>query len=345
MAAEHRGLSVSRRRFVLGAGFTGLGVLAGCGRLPGHAPPAPTRPYRIGFLNHTGVSGAADDPTRVEDRLREALRDLGYIDGGNVVIEARYTGNRAEHLTPFAVELTQLPVDLITTVPGPATAAAQAATRTIPIVHIVGLNDLVADGLVASWAHPGGNITGVGNYSPEELIGKWLELLKAVAPHVARVAILTPGVYFRRGEGEAAARQLGLEIEYFRTGLELSDTEPVLEALAQSTADGLVVIAAGNLLPYRQRIVDLAATRRMPAVYGLPQYVREGGLMAYAPNQFDNVPRAAALVDKILKGGKPAEIPIERPMRFAYALNLNTAQALGLTIPPHVLLQATEVIQ
>jgi len=338
--------ALSRRQFVQGVGIAGLALVAGCGRLPGQGQSS--RRYRIGFLNHTAVAGAADDPNRGEERLREALGALGYVEGHNVTIEARYTTTDVERLAIFATELAQLPVDVITTMPGPATVAARAATSTIPIVHIVGLNDLVADGLVESWARPGGNVTGIANYAPEELIGKWLELLKEAAPGITRVAILTTGAYFRRGEGEAAARQLGVDIEYFRTSptsMAPDNTETALEALAQSTADGLVVVASGNLLPYRQRIVDLAAARRLPALYGQALYVTAGGLMAYTPNQNENARRAAVLVDKILKGASPAEIPVERPTRFNLVLNLKTAQALGLTIPQQVLLQATEVLQ
>lgn len=334
---------LSRRSFVQDVGAVGLALVAGCGAWPWS--PQAARRYRIGFLNFTAVAGAVDDPNRSEERLREALGALGYVDGHNVTIEARYTANDRERLATAATELAQLPVDVITTMPGPATVAARAATRTIPIVHLVGLNDLVADGLVESWARPGGNVTGIANYAPEELIGKWLELLAAVAPTVSRIAILTTGAYFRYGEGEAAARQLGVDVEYCRTSLALDDTDAGLEVLAQSRADGLVVVASGNLLEYRQRILDLAAARRMPALYGQPLYVREGGLMAYTPDQTENSRRAAVLVDKILRGGNPAEIPLERPTRFNLVLNLQTARELGLTIPQTVLLQATEVIQ
>jgi len=252
----------------------------------------------------------------------------------------------SERLPELAAELVRLKVDVIVAPAGQNVVAAQRATRTIPIV-MSGLTDPVETGLVASLARPGGNVTGLSGFSTE-IVGKQLELLKEMAPKVSRVAILwnpanqSHPLLLR--EAEAAARLLRVQLQTLEVRGP-DDFETAFAAVTRERAGALLVAADGMFLLHRARIADLAAKTRLPAMYGLREYVDAGGLVVYGPSLRENFRRAATYVDKILKGAKPADLPVEQPTRFELVINLKTAKALGLTIPPSLLQRADEVIE
>jgi putative ABC transport system substrate-binding protein len=331
----------SRRRFVWGGlALAGLGLLAGCGRVLPDAHPSAKVP-RVGhlFRGHPTATPVG------RHALEDGLRDLGYAVGEQVIIESRGT-EHPEQYTDLVAELLRFPVDLLISHDSQALRAAKEATGTLPIV-MQGAGDPVGSGLIASLARPGGNITGTTDSSPG-LYGKQLELLKAVAPGVSRVAVLLdrshPGGGESGRERESAAQALAMELLYVDVRAP-EDFEPAFETIAGERADALFParqpITSGN----RSRIVAFAARSRLPATYPIREYVDEGGLMAYGVNLTDLHRHAATYVDKILKGAKPADLPVERPTTFDFVVNLGAAQALGLTIPPSVLQQATEIIQ
>jgi putative ABC transport system substrate-binding protein len=313
-----------------------LGLLAAPDAAP--AQQAPGKATRIGLLG--------DVPPFLDEAFREGLRELGYVDGQNIRIEYRFPEGKYERLPGLAAELVRLKVDVIVAASPPATEAAKQATSTIPIVFTVS-GDPVADGFVASLARPGANITGLATIGPE-LIGKQLELLKRIAPKVSRVAVLqnpstkpTPSAW-RQAEG--AARALGLELHVLEahtpTGIEAA-----FAAMRGQRADGLLVLRDAVFRTQRVQIAELASKNRLPAVYGLREQAEAGGLMAYGASVPQLFRRAATYVDKILKGAKPADLPVEQPTTFELVINLKTAKALGMTIPPSLLRQADYVIQ
>jgi putative ABC transport system substrate-binding protein len=335
----------SRRQFVQGVGVVSLGLVIGCGRLPFQGqPPAPKVPT-IGYLSQLfGESADALEPAAVEylEAFRQGLTALGYVEGQNVIFETRYGQGEAE-LREAAAELVRLPVDVVVGNGVPATLAAKAATSTIPIVF-VSAGDPVGTGLVASLARPGGNVTGLATLNPE-LTGKRLELLAQVVPGLQRVAYfwdpLSPAAYLQ--ELPAATQALGVRVQVLEIR-DVADYEAAFAAAGAKEADALMM-SPGINTRNSTRIVSLAARARLPAMYPTRLAVRDGGLMAYGPNLLDLRRRAATYVDKILKGTNPANLPVEQPTTFDFVINLKTAQALGLTIPQPVLLQATEVIQ
>jgi putative ABC transport system substrate-binding protein len=331
---------VTRRQVVRGAGVTGLALLAGCGRLPWQAAPPPRMP-RIGFL----VPGTSAAITALLEAFRQGLHDYGYTDGQNITIEYRYSEAQPEQLAQAAAELVELNVDVIVTANLGNRAAANATTK-IPIVLAV-TSDPVRSGLVSSIAHPGGNVTGLNQIAPE-LAGKRLELLKEALPGATRVAAIWNSVdgamATEYGETLAAASALGIELLSL-TVRELSDLERAYERAVSERIEALVIIADVFTRPNRARIAELAAKSGLPAISGDSEYAAAGGLMAYGPSLPGMWRRAAYYVDRILKGAKPADLPVEQPREFEFVVNLKTAQALWLTIPQHVLLQATEVIQ
>ena len=326
---------MTRRRLVQGAGS--CVVLAACGPLPFQARQPP-RPHRIGFL------GLAPEP--YYDGLRQGLREHGYVDGQNAVIEWRYADGREERLPDLAADLVHLPVDIFVAAGLAPARAAKAATSTIPIV-LGSSNDPVATGLVPSLARPGGNVTGITNTSPG-LSGKQLEILREVVPGIARVALLwnvaDPGTMLAYQGALDGARALGLELQEWEVRRP-EDFESIFDAAARQLPDALFTLRDTLTNTYRARILDFAARSRLPTMSGLREFAVDGGCLAYGTSLAGSYHRAALYVDKILKGANPADLPIEQPMRFDFVINLRTAQALGLTIPPHVLLQATEVIQ
>jgi putative ABC transport system substrate-binding protein len=282
------------------------------------------------------------------EAFRQGLRELGYVEGQNLVIEYRYAEGRDDRLADLAAELVRLKVDVIVAVAGAAaTRAVQHATRTIPIVMAGGI-DPVGDGLVASLARPGGNTTGFSNLTVE-LPGKRLEILKEAVPQSARIAVLanpaTAGYESAMNNLTVAARALGLHLHVveLRRADELDAT---FAAMTRAGADALLVVGEPLLLDsLRGRTVDLAATHRLPTMYSQKSSVEAGGLMSYGPSLPDMHRRAATYVDKILKGAKPADLPVEQPSKFELVLNLKTAKALGITFPPTLLIQADKVIQ
>jgi putative ABC transport system substrate-binding protein len=328
---------LTRRRFVQGTGLAGLGLLAGCGRWPGQAQPAARVP-RVGLL------GLRTVPT-LPDAFRQGLRELGYVEGQNVVVEHRVADGNPERLAELAAELVRLPVDVIVAENTPAAIAARQATSTIPIVTAIG--DPVGAGLAASIARPGGNVTGLKG-GPEQIAGKRLQLLTEAIPGVSRVGVVwNSGNRVKQiewAETESAARALGVQL----VSVEVRATDELERAFATvspQTADALVVFAEELMASNAGKVVELVASTRLPAMYETRPFMDAGGLMAYGPNAPGLFRRAAYYVDRILKGASPADLPIEQPREFDFAINLKTAQALGLTIPPHVLLQATEIIQ
>jgi ABC-type uncharacterized transport system substrate-binding protein len=306
--------------------------------------PQPTTVHRIGLLR----AGSALSGQPLLASFRQALRDLGYVEGQNLVMESRYAEGRAERLPDLAAELVRLPVEVMVAGGSPAIRAAQHATRTIPIV-MAGTSDAVALGFVASLAHPGGNITGLSDLSAE-LHGKRLELLKETVPHASRIAVLanpaSPYSASRMHTLTVAAQTLGVHLHVVEVR-RADELDTAFAALPQARADALLVVEDALVLSTSLggQIAERAAMSRLPAMYGWREYVDAGGLMSYGPSFQDTYRRAAYFVDKILKGAKPADLPIEQPTTFELVINLKTAQALGLTIPPFLLFQATEVIR
>jgi putative tryptophan/tyrosine transport system substrate-binding protein len=329
----------TRRQVMQGIGAVGLGLLAGCGRWPGQGQARPRMP-RIGYLHLGSAEGRPQD-----EAFRQALRELGYVEGQSITLEYRYT-EIAEQLPALAAELVHLNVDLIVAGGVAVVQAAKQATDTVPIV-MASSNDPVASGLVASLARPGGNVTGLTNLSTQ-MPGKWLQLLKESVPEARQVAILLNPTNLASaaawGEAQVAARTLGVQLQSLEARGP-DDLASALEAATADGADGLVVSRDTQLNSHRRQIAALAAKHRLPAISGLREFAVEGLLMAYGPNLSGSYRRAAGYVDKILKGMRPADLPVEQPREFDFMINLRTAQALGLTIPHHVLLQATEVIQ
>jgi len=294
--------------------------------------------YRIGYLTAGGG---------VEQSFRDAMRQLGYLEGQNIVIEGRFAERKLERLPDLAAELVGLKVDVIVTITTPAAQAAKNATTTIPVV-MAGSAYPVELGLVASHARPGGNVTGVTNNPGSGFTGKWLQLLKEAAPTIRRVAAIhnltiAPDV---RGwaEMQDAARTLSLTLlsKDVRTA---DDFDGAFAAIARERADALIVVPNSLNVTHTKRIVDFATKNRLPTMFGDGNAVKAGGLISYWANFGDLRRRAAIYVDKILKGAKPAELPVEEPTKFELVINLKTAKALGITIPQTVLIRADQVIQ
>ncbi len=331
----------SRRRFVQGAGAAGLALLAGCGRLPWQAPPA-AKVHRIAFLRG-GEPDAVNDASL--SAFRQGMRELGYVEGQNLLIEERY-GSGFDQLAEPVAELVRLQPEVILVGGVTSARVALAATTTIPIVSAGGgfsVLDLVASGLAASHARPGGTVTGL---STPSLVGKQLQLLQEAVPTLSRVAVLFEATQpdFQREPYEAAARTLGLRVQFMGAGGP-EEMESVFEVATREHADGLFVAGSPLITGNLPRIAELALQSRLPSMWQQSFAVSRGGLMAYGPNRADLYRRAAYYVDRILKGTRPADLPVEEPMRFDFIVNLNTAEALGVTVPQHVLLQATEVIR
>ena len=302
----------------------------------------PARIHRIGILF---PSSASFFPARVE-AFRQRLRELGYVEGKNIVIEYRYAEGKGERLPDLAAELVQLKVDVIVTTSPSATLAAKKASATIPIVFGAA-TDPVGAGIVSSLARPGGNITGLSQMAPD-LDGKRLELLKEAFPKVTRVAFLWRAGGTRGNldltEMEAAAKALGLKL----ISLEVRSLDDFDSAFARAKREGAqaLITTTGSLIYTQQRqVLDFAAKNRLPAMYPASVFVEAGGLMSYAPSYTDLFRRAADFVDKILKGTRPADLPVEQPTKFEFVVNLKAAKQIGLTIPPNVLARADKMIK
>jgi putative ABC transport system substrate-binding protein len=332
--------AVRRRDFLRGSVVVaGVGLLAGCG-IPFGPWAQPARIPRIGFL----ALGSETSNAPNSAAFRQGLRELGYIEGQHFGLEQRYADGREERLPELAADLARLEIDVIVTGSPVAIRAAQQATTTIPTVFAATGGDPVAEGVVASLARPGGNITGLTLSAGEEQ-GKRLELLKGALPGMSRVAVLwNQNAVSISSELEMAARSLSVQL----VPLELrspDEIDTVVAGAITAGADGLIVAQGAEFVVLAPRIVELASQHRLPAMYSSSQFINAGGLMIYAANITDNFRRAATYVDKILKGANPGDLPIERPVKYEFTINLKTAQALGRTMPQSLLAQATEVIQ
>jgi putative ABC transport system substrate-binding protein len=304
--------------------------------------PAP-KIFRVGNL---AVGGRTPDGS-LPPALREALKALGYIEGQNVVYEVRFAEGRMERLPGLAAELVRLKVDVLVAQGGLAAVAAKEATSTIPIVLAPAAGDAVATGLIASLARPGGNITGLTDESVQ-LSGKRMELLKEAVPKAARIAVLwnanDQGMTLRYREIEKAARTLHVEVQAIGVR-EPADFDVAFSTMKRRRPDAIFLVADPLTTMNRKHFIDFAATQRIPAMYEFDFIVRDGGLMSYGPSQEESFRQAALYIDRILKGAKPADLPAQQPTRYSFAVNLKTAAALGLTIPPPLLLRADEVVQ
>jgi putative ABC transport system substrate-binding protein len=297
---------------------------------------------RIGFL---GGGSASANAGRIE-AFRQGLRGLGYMEGKNLVIEQRWAEGKLNRLPALAAELVRLKVDTIVSAGPTVTRVAKEATVTIPIV--MGFDDdPVGSGFVASLARPAGNITGLSALSPE-LSGKQLELLKEIIPRLSRVAVvgssLHPGTAQSIKEMDQAAATVKVQLQHVDI-LEPNDIEPAFATATKGRADAVLVLTSVVTNSHRKQIVELAAKHRLPAIYYTAEWVEAGGLMTYGASFTDLFRRAATYVDRILKGAKPADLPVEQPTKFEFVVNLKAAKQIGLTIPPNVLARADRVIK
>ncbi len=304
-----------------------------------------TKVPRVGFLS--GISLSDPQLQLYLGAFRQRLHELGYVEGQSIEIHYRSAEGKYQWLPDLAAELVRLKVDVIVASGGaPVVQAAQHATTTIPIV-MTSVGDPVAAGLVASLARPGGNITGLAIMSPE-LVGKHLELLREVVPKISRVAVLwnpaNPGNASQLREAAVAALALGVWLQPLEARAPAA-IDRAFTAMTKERVGALLVLADSMLIAHRERIADLAAKSRLPAVYGNRLHVEAGGLMAYGANFLDISRRVGSYVDRILKGAKPADLPVEQPTKFELVINMKTAKALGLTIPRSLLLRADQVIE
>ena len=326
---------MDRRVFLTGLGAVLAAPLAAEAQKAGKAA-------RVGFLS----PGERSSRGWQADVLKEALRGHGWVEGENLVIEQRFGGERYERLRALADELVRLKVDLIFAASAPAAQAAKEATATVPIVFST-LNDPVRAGLVASFARPGRNMTGQAGLGPE-LERKRLQLLKEVVPPLSRVTVLinpsNPMTPPRLREIKETAQALKLSLD-LATASDAKELDEALRVMARARPTGLIVFEDPLLIANGKRIIDFAAQHRIPAVYTSLGWAEQGGLMEYAANLRELIRRAASYVDKILKGAKPADLPVEQPTTFELVINVKTAKALGLTIPPSLLLRADQVIE
>ena len=302
----------------------------------------PKKIPRIGLLYSVSVSSGAP---RIE-AFRQGLRELGYVEGKTFLIEDRYADSNEDRVPTLAAELVRLKVDVIVTSNSGPTQAAKAATATIPIVMARDI-DPVGNSFVVSLARPGGNITGLSSLAAE-ISGKHVELLKEIVPRLSRLAVLgtstSPGHAQSLKEIEIAAAAFRVTPQYLNA-LTAKDIEAAFHAAGKERADAILVLGSGIYASHRKQVVDLTLKKRLPAIFRSREYMEEGGLMSYGVNPFDLDRRAATYVDKILKGAKPADLPVEQPKKFEFIVNLKAAKQIGLTIPPNVLARAEQVIR
>src|SRR5262245_456222 len=307
---------------------------------PAEAQQQPTQVPRIRYLD----PASPQTSSRQIEALRKGLGELGYLEGKNIAIEYRYADGKRDQLFAAASELVQRQVDVIVTGSTPGVEAAKNATNTIPIIFAT-IGDPVRSRLVESLARPGGNITGLTIFSPE-LGGKRLELLKETVPKITRVAFIwstmNPGFSF--AEAEAAGKPLGVKVQSVQIR-DVDNIESAFEKVRKLGSQAFTTAPDPVMRLNRRKLLDFAAKNRLPAMYGTLDFVDAGGLMSYAPNTIDLYRRAATYVDKILKGAKPANLPIEQPTKFEFIVNLKAAKQIGLTIPPNVLTRADRVIK
>jgi putative tryptophan/tyrosine transport system substrate-binding protein len=304
----------------------------------------PKKVPRIGFL---AVSGDPNNPGPWVEAFRRGLRDLGYIERKNLLVEYRYIEGKLDRIPTLVTELLQLKPDVLVLVSISAIRAAQQATKTIPIVMVTTV-DPVAAGIVGSLARPGGNVTGLTRLT-RDLGGKRLELLKEVVPTISRVGVLwepdDPGAAIAFKEYDAAARALHIQLESLEVRGPNPDLEGAFQTATKRRANALIMVTSVLLSSYPKRIADLAINNHLPSMYETSRYVEAGGLMFYGTNDAYNYRRVAYYVDKILKGTKPADLPVEQATKFEFVINLKTAKKIGLTIPQTVLFRADKVIK
>jgi putative ABC transport system substrate-binding protein len=303
------------------------------------------QPAKVPRVAYFSAGSASSQASRLEV-FKQGLRDLGYAEGKEIVIEQRYADGKLDRVDALATELVRLNLASIVTGGPAATRAAKKATTTIPIV--MGFDyDPVASGVITSLARPGGNITGLSSVAPE-ISGKQLELLKEVLPRLSRVAVLVdstePGIEQLRKEAELVAAGLKVQLQY-QYILSPKDIGTAFEAATKGRAQAVLALSSFIIISQRTQIAELATKNRLPAIYPWPEFVEDGGLMTYGANSNDLFRRAATYVDKILKGAKPAELPVEQPKKFEFIINLKAAKQIGLTIPPNVLARADRVIR
>jgi putative ABC transport system substrate-binding protein len=327
----------SRREFVQGIGGAGLALVVGCGRPPWQAQ-RPTQVPRIGYL------GLRPIPVLAE-AFRQGLGDLGYVEGQNIAVDWRFAEHGGDARPEVAAELVEMPVDVILAENTVTASIARQVTSTIPIV--VALGDPVTAGLATSLARPGANVTGLSHY-PTQLSAKRLELLKETVPTLARLAVLwNPSSLIKQvewAETQRAARTLDIQVQSLEVG-GADELDDAFVAATREQADAALVFGDNLTGSHAAQIVALAARSRLPTMYESRPFIDAGGLIAYGPNFPALLRRSAYYVHRILDGAKPADLPIEQPTKFDFVINLQTARALGLTIPPQVLAQATEVLQ
>ena len=332
---HHR--AMDRRRFLLGS-------VAGVFAAPlGVEAQQAGKVYRIGVL----LTLAAGENEHLVKALDQGLRELGYVEGRNLVFERRFAEGQQERLPTLAAELVRLKVDVIVTGSNPVIAAVKQATATIPVVMAVS-RDPVGATFIAGLARPGGNITGLANDAAPEIIGKNLALLKEAAPRISRVAFVwnsvPPGARLFKTAVENAGRSLHVTVQSVEVRRR-NELEGAFAAMVRERADGIVVAQDPITLGSRNQVVWLAARNRLPAVYALREFAEIGGLMSYGPNIADQFRRAGVYVDKILKGARPGDLPVDQATRFELVINVRTAKALGLTISPSLLARADQVIE
>ncbi len=309
-------------------------------------PAKAQQPKKIPLIGYVSGTGPNNPGPEVE-AFRQGLRDLGYIEGKNILLEYRYQEGKADRAPSLVAGLVQLKVDVLVLVTSPAIRAAKQATKTIPVIMVT-TADPIATGLVDSLARPGGNITGLTRIT-RDLNGKRLELLKEVVPTTSRVGVLfqadstTGAIHFK--EYEIAARAFKIELQSLGVRGPNPDFDAAFRAAAKGRVSALITITNSLTNFYRKQIADLAIKNRLPSMYESSNYVEVGGLMSYSANDAESHRRAAIYVDKILKGTKPADLPVEQPTKFELVINLKTAKQIGLTIPQSVLFQADKVIK
>jgi putative ABC transport system substrate-binding protein len=305
------------------------------------------QPPKIPRIGYVSGPGGPNNPSPSDEAFQQGLRDLGYIAGKNILVEYRYAEGNLDRLPGLVAELVQLKVDVLFVSNLPAIRAAKEATKTIPIVMVTPL-DPVATGLIDSLAHPGGNLTGLATLG-RELSGKRLQLLKEAVPGASRVGVLwdsnAPGPVLGFKEYEAAARALKIPLQSLEVRGPKPDLESAFQAAAKSRTTAIITITNPVLGRYKKQIADLAITNRKPSMCENSEYVEVGCLMSYATNNAESYRRAAVFVDKILKGSKPQDLPVEQPMKFEFIVNLKTAKQIGVTIEPNVLVRANKVIR
>jgi putative ABC transport system substrate-binding protein len=332
--------SDNRKSAIQNPKLLGLATLVIAFAICGDVGAQPTNVPRIGYFS----ASTRSNQTAPIEAFLQGLRELGYVEGKNIAIEWRWAESKFDRLPDLAAELLRLKVDIIVSAGPAATRAAKKATTTIPIV-MTNEGDPVGTGFVASLARPAGNITGLSTLAPE-LDGKRLELLKETIPKLSRVAVIgrsaEPGYAQLTKDLDLAAAVLKVKLQHLDLP-DPKDTETAFRAASKGRADAVLLVGSPGV--YRKQIVDLAVTSQLPAMYYQPEFVEAGGLMFYGVNRNDLYRRAATYVDKILKGAKPADLPVEQPIKFEFIVNLKAAKQIGLTIPPNVLARADKVIK